>query len=246
MAATQHDLLDAALGSRSLEEWLALWEATQGGATGMRRFQAMVDCLPFDDEEAIRGAVLGCGPGALGRMMLRRFRNAEVEFVDGDEFLLELCGAANAAAGLHSELRLRDLRQPEWKDGLAGDVHAVLAGNALRRLDYGRLGEVIADVFDLLRPGGVFVFHEPVKHVATRAPEQQADEAEKRWEEFRIAVSAATGRDENIQQPSADRDSIGDTGLSVTEYCALLRQSGFKKVDIVGKEGSCLTLAAQR
>src|SRR5205823_11736614 len=65
------------------------------------------------------------------------------------------------------DLRLADLTDDAWRDGLPAPFDAVLSGYAIHHLDDARKRQVYAQIYSLLRPGGVFIHSE---HVASASP----------------------------------------------------------------------------
>ena len=123
--------------------------------------EALLEAAPA--EQPLRLVDLGCGSGASTRALLaaagRPGPAARVTGVDASSGMLEEARAKAWPAGVRFEHGLaQDLgrRRPEW--GLAEPVHGVLAAYLFRNVS--ERDEVLADVHELLRPGGVLVVQE--------------------------------------------------------------------------------------
>jgi SAM-dependent methyltransferase len=158
------------IGGENLDEWLALWLASQGGERRNRGFELIASALPFSVDEDLLVLDLCCGPGDLGRVIRGRFPKARVDCVDRDPFLLALCKALIHRVGIGGQTFVRDLWKAGWHEGLSRDYHVVASAAALHWFDVERLTELFGDVFRMLRPGRAFLFAEPHRVEAPFAP----------------------------------------------------------------------------
>ncbi len=124
------------------------------------------------------------------------------------------------------EIRHGDLGEP--LRGLAGDgpFDLVVSGYAIHHLPTARKRSLYREVFDWLRPGGLFV---NVEHVASATPELEAvhDEA------YIDHIVAATGRDKSEVEPEYHgRPDKADNILEPVEaQVGWLRSIGFEQAD---------------
>ena len=249
--------------SEDVEEWLELWRTSQGGEPRDDRIVLLAAAVPFAPSRPIDVLDLLCGPGDVGRAMLRRFAAARLDGVDRDPLLLALGDEVNRRRGVPARARLGDLWGPEWHTGLArgpggGPVryHAIAAATALHWFDVARLGELFADCHRLLLPGGVLLFAEPAAPSAAFATAYAAwtaarrhagdDAAESAWRAFWDRARERLDYDARALSPPlpAGRQPIGDAGLPVSRYIELLRRAGFAEVDVLLREPTTVTMAA--
>lgn len=122
---------------------------------------ALVEAAP--ESAPLRVVDLGCGSGASTLALLavagRSGREVVVTGVDASSGMLEAARSKTWPAGVRFEHGLAEdlaARRAGW--GLAEPVHAVLAAYLFRNLN--ERDKVLADVHDLLVPGGVLVVQE--------------------------------------------------------------------------------------
>src|SRR5437773_1350170 len=104
------------LSSENLDELLQLWRTEQG--VGKRRdLELMAAALPFQTDANLRVLDMCCGPGDVGRSIWDRYRNARIDCVDRDVFLISICDGINRREGVSAENFVRDLWNTDccWK-----------------------------------------------------------------------------------------------------------------------------------
>jgi SAM-dependent methyltransferase len=148
------------LTNENLDELLHLWWREQG-AEKRRDLELMATALPFSAEQRLRVLDLCCGPGDVGRTIRARYPNSRIDCLDRDLFLISMCIGLNRREGVPGETFVRDLWNTDWCTGLPRDYDVVATANALHWLDARRVEELFTDIFQLLRPGGIFLFVEP-------------------------------------------------------------------------------------
>ena len=124
------------------------------------------------------------------------------------------------------EIRQGDLS--ESLPGLVGDgpFDLIVSGYAVHHLPTARKRSLYREVYDLLRPGGLFV---NVEHVASASPRGEA-----LFDELYIdAVAAKTGRPRpQVEAEYHGRPDKADNILApVEEQIGWLRQAGFQHAD---------------
>ena len=249
--------IDEKLRGENLTEWDQLWRASQGGTSN---WELITAALPFDESKELSVLDLCCGPGDLGRYISKRFQKARVNCVDRDPFLLSLCAALNRKSGIMTQTFVRDMWSAEWCDGLSRDYHVVATAAALHWFDIRRLSELFCDIFGLLRSGGVFLFAEPASPQPRFAvaldhekagqpdnfdPENYDPEA---WDRFWSRANALLGYDhlEVLRGRPVDREEIGDRGIPVLEYVAMLEKAGFESIDVLRRDSWNVVLASSK
>jgi SAM-dependent methyltransferase len=249
MSTPDQPEIDQRLSHDNLEEWLRLWDVEQGPAK-RPSLALMAAVVPEVRGRPLRVLDLCCGPGDAGRAIHARFPGAEVDGVDRDLFLSSLCRAVNARQGVKGRILRRDLYQPDWRDGLEGPYDVVIVGNALHWIRMARVRALLADVRGLLRPGGVFVFMEPVSAEpalavgygawrATQPPQHQQQD----WLNFWSRVNAFLGYDHIAQMGARDDQRIDDE-LSTLGWVELVQTAGFASVDVLLRDPEKVIIAA--
>lgn len=238
------------LAQENLDGWLRLWAIEQGPAK-RPALELMAAVIPAPaDGEALRFLDLCCGPGDLGRTVHSRYPDAEIDAVDRDIFLTQLCAAANRRAGVRGRVLVRDLNDHDWREGLSGAYDAVGVANALHWLDLERAREILADVRILLKPGGLFIALEPVSAMpptvagfeawkATQPPQHQWQD----WLNFWTRVNDFLGYDHIAALGSRDDPRIGDT-LSAADWLDLTREAGLGPTDVLWRDAEKVIVAA--
>jgi SAM-dependent methyltransferase len=231
------------LRDQDLDEWLQLWWATQG-ASKLACLELMAAALPFAADESLLVLDMCCGPGDVGRVIRSRFPKARVDCVDRDLFLLSLCMAFNRREGIPGDTYIRDMWKADWRIGLARNYDVVATANALHWFDVRRVAELFAEVAQLLRRGGVFLFLEPARTEAALA--SLAADEERTWERFWTRANELLGYDHTEMPGSREPTLIGDRGLPDQEWIRLLKNAAFESVDVLLKDKEKVVLAARR
>jgi SAM-dependent methyltransferase len=237
------------LRGEDLNIWLDLWHAEQGPAkpAALKLISAAV---PFPIDQSLRVLDVGCGAGDGGRVIHSRFPHALIDFVDQNEFFVSLCGAVNRRDGIRGRTWVRDLAEPNWRRDLASEYDVVVAVNAVHWFSFVEAGELFRDIFQSLRPGGVFLLMEPAEAEPPFAPgfdtwrkEQPSQHQYENWRRFWSRVKALVGYDYGfLGDPPDNQNRIGD-GLSVMQWVGLLTDAGFESIDILLRDAEKVVLA---
>ncbi len=246
---TQAEIEDK-LRSEDLNSWLDLWRTEQGPAKPAA-LKLIASAIPFATGQKLRVLDVGCGAGDAGRAVHSRFPHARIDFVDRNEFFVALCGAVNRRDGISGQTLVRDVSEPNWRCDLASNYDVVLAVNAVHWLSLEKAAELISNIFQSLRPGGVFLLMEPAGVEALFASgfhawqkEQPSQHRYEDWRRFWSRVKALVGYDYGfLSEPPDDHDRIGDK-LSAMQRVGLLRDAGFESIDILLKDAEKAVLAS--
>lgn len=245
---TQAEIEDKLRGE-DLSTWLDLWRTEQGPAKP-GALKLISAAIPFSADQSLRVLDVGCGTGDAGRVIHSRFPHARIDSVDRNEFFVSLCGAVNRRDGIPGRTLLRDLSEPDWRRDLAKDYDVVVAVNAVHWFNLAGAAKLFADIFQLLRPGGVFLLMEPARAVPPFAPgfeawqkEQPSQHRHEDWRRFWSRVNALVGYDYGfLGDPPDDQNRIGDR-LSVMQWVRLLRDAGFESIDILLRDAEKVAFA---
>jgi SAM-dependent methyltransferase len=235
-----------------LDELLKLWWAEQG-AIKTRDLALMASVLLFPREQALRVLDLCCGPGDAGRAVHGEFPNAHVDGIDRDAFLAAICRSVNRKKGIPGKTVVRDLTEQRWNSDLSGEYDVVATVNALHWFTPVDAGTLVREIHGLLRDGGVFLFAEPVFAESPFAagfetwkaaqPPRYTREA---WERFWSRATDVLGYDPVALWGPRPTGRLGDGGITVAGWIALLRSAGFGRCDVLLRDADQAIVAALR
>lgn len=181
---------------------------------------------------------LGCGDGVLGAVLLERYPSATGVFADFSPMMISaahhrLRGQHNAARDLH--LVTVDYSDPHWYRQATIAAHApfdvVVSGFSIHHQPDERKWALYAEIFHLLRPGGIFV---NLEHVASHSAfghelaEQYMLDA--LWDHHR-RQGETTDWTTFAQAYHGREDKQGNLLTPVETQCQWLREIGFVDVD---------------
>jgi SAM-dependent methyltransferase len=245
------DQIQKKLSHDNLDELLRLWWAEQGSAK-KRDLELIATALPFSPQRGLRVLDLCCGPGDVGRAIRSRFPKSRIDCVDRDLFLISICIGVNRREGISGRTFVRDLRSELWLRGLSREYDVVATANALHWFDARRAAGLFGEVFQHLRPGGVFLFAEPAcvekrfaSAVAKWKAKQPARYSRENWERFWSRANQLLGYDHTKQLGPRDTGRI-DEGMSVLGWIKLLKNSGFESIDVLLRDADEVILAGAK
>ncbi len=137
---------------------------------------------------------LGCGDGILGRAVLAEYPAARGVFLDFSEPMIAAARRKAAEHALPATFVVQDFGAKDWRNSIAGHApfDLVLSGLAIHHQPDERKRELYREIFDLLKPGGVFLNQEHVARQSAWA-ERAFDEALRR---LPVGPSSRAGRHE--------------------------------------------------
>jgi tRNA (cmo5U34)-methyltransferase len=218
---------DAALSRTFLED-------VRGGVPcAAEQLEVMLRVIGASGHPVRHFADLGCGGGALARVLLNRYPQAQATLLDQSAPML---AAARAALGAHQpppRFVMADLAASAWRDTVAADppYDVVVSGYAIHHLPDARKQALYAEIFDLLVPGGVFV---NVEHVASRtgrlatvSDDLLIDSIHAFHTRRGSGKTRAQVRDEFVHRPDKGANILAP----VETQCEWLRAIGYADVD---------------
>ncbi|MFI5924568.1 class I SAM-dependent methyltransferase [Micromonospora sp. NPDC051543] len=242
--------------------WQESWDRQQEAYLPDRehRFTAMLDTVDaVVDGRAPRVLDLAGGTGTISLRTLARFPDAEVTLVDLDPALLAI---ARASLGGRAAIITADLGAPDWHAALPHrDYDAVLTATALHWLSADRLGQLYAELRDVLRPGGVLINadHMPddaLPELTKRLLDRARDRREARYAAGSMLSWsdwwAWAGADPALAPLVAQRQTIYPTGHSpewtppASWHLSALTAAGFDQVGTLWRGGADAAVAAVR
>ena len=174
---------------------------------------------------------LGCGDGILGRTVMAEYPQAAGVFVDFSAAMIEAAG--QKADRQRSVFVVEDLATKNWTQSAADYLpfDLVISGLAIHHLPDRRKRELYGEIFDRLKPGGLFL---NLEHVApASAWSQQAFDdlfIDSLWSHDQKR-GGARSRDDVAQQWYHRPDKTENILAPVEAQCAWLREIGFVDVD---------------
>ncbi len=191
---------------------------------------------------------LGCGDGALAATVLERHPNARALLVDISRPMLD---RARARFGLDCEqvtLLEADLGDPGWLEvpWLERPCDLIISGYAIHHLTDERKRELFAEIWSLLRPGGVFINLEHVAPGSARSRSLFDELFIDNLHHLALASNPQSSR-EHIASAYHGRDDQHDNILASVELqCAWMRDVGFIDVECYFKILELAILAGRR
>ncbi len=175
---------------------------------------------------------LGCGDGAIGRMLIEHFPNVEVIFADFSEAMLKAARNKTLHERRASVIKA-DFSLPDWIDSVADykPFDIVVSGLAIHHQPDHRKRELYAEIFGLLNIPGVFL---NLELVASATPAGKAI-----FESFSVdhlyrfhQAANDTRTTVEIEESYHNRpDRREDIFAPVDAQCRWLREIRFEDVD---------------
>lgn len=178
---------------------------------------------------------LGCGDGVILEAVLEAFPEATGVGVDFSEPMLERAKQRFEGFGSRVELVPGDLGNSAWRETVRGPFDAVVSGFAIHHLPDDRKRALYSEVYEHLRPGGVFVNCE---HVASPTSQIEAifDQANA---EHLCNQRRSRGEDVTFEQVHREYltrpDRAANILASVEVQVDWLREIGFEHADCFWK-----------
>ncbi len=121
---------------------------------------------------------MGCGDGVLGRQLLREWPDSEGIFMDFSQPMISSAKEKCEPFKNRSTIILQDYSEDNWMDSIKHKtpVDVVISGYSIHHHEDEKKYSIYKDVFNILKPGGVFL---NLEHVASPNPkiEKLFDEA---------------------------------------------------------------------
>jgi len=176
---------------------------------------------------------IGCGDGVLGRAILATYPNAQGVLLDFSEPMIEAARSKLAANGQPAKLLVQDYGSADWVKTIQADApfDAIVSGFSIHHQPDIRKKELYNEIYDLLKPGGVFV---NIEHVAPASTwvESLGDEL---FIDSTIAFNQRRGVEKSreiVAHEFHNRDHKDANILTPMEIqCEWLREIGFTHVD---------------
>lgn len=169
---------------------------------------------------------LGAGDGALSRLMLASFPDAEAVLVDFSEPMLERVSVELADYSGRWRAVSADLNVSAWREALpTGRYQAIVSGLSIHHLPPERKRTLFAELLALLEPGGMFV---NMDYVAIDGPLRGL------FDEEMLAGALRAERDSGgTRSPhEVDLEDDDDRPDTLEDQLRWLRDAGFEQVEV--------------
>lgn len=175
---------------------------------------------------------LGCGDGILGHAILDRYAAAQGLFADFSEPMLDAARArlANYSGQTFAAI---DYATPAWVDQVAvyAPFDVIVSGFSIHHQPDNRKREVYAEIYNLLKPGGVFLNLEHVASLDKWVEELFDDLMIDSQYGYLSAGSDTRSREEIAYTHYYRPDKAANILAPVETQCDWLREIGYQHVD---------------
>ena len=179
---------------------------------------------------------LGCGDGVLADQILQAYPNAQGTLIDFSAGMLST--VEERMAGFADQLTVLELDygDPKWVKSVAGEsFDLIVSGFSIHHQPDGRKRAIYQEIFDLLRPGGVFLNSEHVRS-ANPIVEKMHDQL---FVDSMVVYEDAIGSGKTVEQIEHDYydrpDKEANILLDVQTQVKWLKEIGFEHADIYFK-----------
>ena len=174
---------------------------------------------------------LGCGDGILGRTILDEYPEARGTFIDFSPLMLETARTRVGNPEHHTFLD-GDFGVPQWRDRLPlNQVDLIVSGFAIHHQPDERKREIYAEIFGLLRPGGLFLNLEHVASASTQGTRLFDEYFIDSLVRFHGRAGSSKSREEIAGEYYHRPDKVANILAPVETQCGWLREIGFTGVD---------------
>jgi ubiquinone/menaquinone biosynthesis C-methylase UbiE len=176
---------------------------------------------------------LGCGDGVLAQAILAHYPDACGVLLDFSEPMIEAAQHKLAARRENLTFLVQDYGVPDWLDAIRpyAPFDAVVSGFSIHHQPDTRKRELYQEIFDLLKPGGVFL---NLEHVAPPSSwiEKVFDEI---FVDALLAFNRKRGMEASREQTALEYHQRPHREANILApletQCAWLREIGFIHVD---------------
>jgi tRNA (cmo5U34)-methyltransferase len=121
------------------------------------QLRLLAELIPSPRDTEIAVLDLGTGFGAVTEEILTRYVNASVTCIDGSVEMVRIARERMAQYGARVRVCHADLADASWRRSVDGSFDAAISAVAIHHLTDERKRALYREVYELLRPGGVFL-----------------------------------------------------------------------------------------
>jgi len=176
---------------------------------------------------------LGCGDGILGHAVLERYPNAEGVFLDFSEPMIEAAQKRLASHLDQAIFIMQDYGDPLWLESVQelAPFDLIISGFSIHHQPDGRKRAIYGEIFNLLKPNGLFLnldhVASPTKWVEERFDDLMVDALYT----FHLKQGGRKTRDEIAHTYYYRPDKEANILAPLEVQCGWLREIGFTHVD---------------
>jgi tRNA (cmo5U34)-methyltransferase len=176
---------------------------------------------------------LGCGDGILGRAVLSNYPGARGIFLDFSDTMIEAARKKSPPNNKNLVFVTKDYGKPDWVKSIAkyGRQDLIISGLSIHHQKNKRKKAIYREIFDLLKPGGLFL---NLEHVASATPRLQRFFDELFIDslyKYQLCKDLNTKRGVIAKQYYRNPCRKVNILTPVEKQCLWLREIGFKDVD---------------
>lgn len=173
---------------------------------------------------------LGCGDGILANTVLNKYSHANGLLLDYSPSMLN---AAKNRMGHFNNQRIiqSDLSNGNWQDIVINKPEVVVSGYAIHHLKNGRKYELFEEIFNVLKPGGIFI---NMEHVASTSKLGNSlfNELTVDTQHAKLTKEGKNQNKTDLMKEHLNRpDQLENILLPVTTQCDWLKEIGYIDVD---------------
>ena len=176
---------------------------------------------------------LGCGDGILGRAVLSNYPKAKGIFLDFSDTMIEAARKKAPKNNKNLVFVTEDYGKAAWVKSIAkfGRQDLIISGFSIHHQKDSRKKAIYREIFDLLKPGGLFL---NLEHVASATPWLQHVFDEffiDALYEYHCSLDPNTSRKKIAREHYYNPCKKANILAPVEKQCRWLREIGFKEVD---------------
>jgi tRNA (cmo5U34)-methyltransferase len=203
------------------------------------QLRLLAELIPSPRDAEIAVLDLGAGFGAASEEILTHYVNASVTCVDGSAEMVSIARERMAKYGARVRFCHADLADAAWRRAVDGSFEAAVSAVAIHHLGDERKRALYREVYDLLRPGGVFLNNDLVATPPAFKARFEELNLLTIQEQDRIKRGGARPLEEIRAEMRVQLQAAGPQHHSqiaaLGDQLAWLRQAGFTSVDCYWK-----------
>ena len=174
---------------------------------------------------------LGCGDGFLGRFIYELYPNSEGVFLDISQEMINKVKEKSLKES--TRYIVKDFGEEDWVSSIKSikKFDLIISGFSIHHIDNEKKRNLYQDIFNLLKPGGIFINLEHVSSPTEKIEELFNDLFLDGMSDYQESIGEKKTKEEikNIYHDPKHKEL--NKLESVEKQCVWLREIGFKEVD---------------
>ena len=174
---------------------------------------------------------LGCGDGFLGRFIYELYPNSEGVFLDISQEMINKVKEKSLKES--TKYIVKDFGEEDWVSSIKSikKFDLIISGFSIHHIDNEKKKNLYEDIFNLLKPGGIFINLEHVSSPTEKIEELFNDLFLDGMSDYQESIGEKKTKEEikNIYHDPKHKEL--NKLESVEKQCVWLREIGFKEVD---------------